>query len=519
MRTRRRKRAATYWIASTILFTLFCAALWFGYVGGVSWIGFSEYHNPKPVVTTNGQNVDSFEVQRAKTLWDWLQLLVIPTVLAAGGFLLNERVKEREASAALDAQREAALQKYFDAVSDLLLRPSSPEITATAATDSKNGERADPWDVEISPIIASLIRARTLTTLTMLDPKRKGSLIRFLLDAYLLQHYPSRKNRPIDLTGADLRDADLTRLSLRNVRLRNVDLTGADLRWCELKDAVVDESTKLDQKWQLVSDVVNRYHTLGRDLRNADLRDAHLGEARLSGFDLRGTNLSGAVLDLAHLDDTKINWRTRLDSKWKLVWQCVNQRDLNVNLEGIDLSRATLSIANFTDKSLARAQLFETDLSFTTLVRTNFEGSTAIWAKFQKSTLTDARLANASLQAADFTEADLQDTNFEKAHCFLAHFEGAKINAAKFTEADCQGANFSKAIADGTSFEQADLRGAAFFDVDLSKARDITSEQLADTLGDAATVLPPTLKRPSHWSGRVLTSEERKALIKARSLT
>jgi hypothetical protein len=62
------------------------------------------------------------------------------------------------------------------------------------------------------------------------------------------------------------------------------------------------------------------------------------------------------------------------------------------------------------------------------------------------------------------------------------------------------------------------MRGAVFFDVDLSEAMDLTSEQLAGTLGDATTVLPSTLRRPNHWSGAVLNSEERKALIKARDV-
>src|SRR5947208_411800 len=79
-----------------------------------------------------------------KTLWDWLQLLIIPAVLALGGYLFtyttsrNERAAtekrtqaEREAAEkraqaerdiSLDNQREAALQVYIDKISELLLR-------------------------------------------------------------------------------------------------------------------------------------------------------------------------------------------------------------------------------------------------------------------------------------------------------------------------------------------------------------------------------------------------------------
>jgi hypothetical protein len=80
---------------------------------------------------------------RGKTLWDWLQLLIIPAVLAVGGYLFNyttsrnerqateQRAQvEREAASkrdqterdiASDNQHEAALQAYIDKISELLL--------------------------------------------------------------------------------------------------------------------------------------------------------------------------------------------------------------------------------------------------------------------------------------------------------------------------------------------------------------------------------------------------------------
>ncbi len=58
---------------------------------------------------------------RGKTIWDWLQLLIIPAVLAVGGYLFNYSTSRNERNAAdrqnqaereitEDNQREAALQ-------------------------------------------------------------------------------------------------------------------------------------------------------------------------------------------------------------------------------------------------------------------------------------------------------------------------------------------------------------------------------------------------------------------------
>src|SRR6266480_3760200 len=74
-----------------------------------------------------------------KTLWDWMQLLFIPVVLAVAGFWFNHRERkaaelrdenerkaavlraEAEQDLALDNQREAALQAYINEISEILL--------------------------------------------------------------------------------------------------------------------------------------------------------------------------------------------------------------------------------------------------------------------------------------------------------------------------------------------------------------------------------------------------------------
>jgi ABC-type multidrug transport system fused ATPase/permease subunit len=56
-----------------------------------------------------------------KTFWDWLQLLIIPAVLAVGGYLFNYTTSRNEQAIASDNQSEAAMKEYFDKMSELLL--------------------------------------------------------------------------------------------------------------------------------------------------------------------------------------------------------------------------------------------------------------------------------------------------------------------------------------------------------------------------------------------------------------
>src|ERR1700730_6499197 len=92
-----------------------------GYQLQWDWTGFN---------ASTGPNVRQY--QPTKTLWDWMQLLIVPTVIAIAVFLLNfamnqneraetKRRTETERDIALDNQHETSLQNYLDRMSDLLL--------------------------------------------------------------------------------------------------------------------------------------------------------------------------------------------------------------------------------------------------------------------------------------------------------------------------------------------------------------------------------------------------------------
>ena len=56
-----------------------------------------------------------------KTLWHWLQLLIIPVVLAVGGYLFDYTTSRTEREVAIDRQRQEAVQTFVDKISELLL--------------------------------------------------------------------------------------------------------------------------------------------------------------------------------------------------------------------------------------------------------------------------------------------------------------------------------------------------------------------------------------------------------------
>lgn len=148
-----------------------------------------------------------------RTLFDWLQLLIIPAVLVVGGFLLNYTTSRTEREIASDKQREDALQAYLDNMSALLLDKNL----------RKSGEDDE---------VRKMARVRTLTILPRLDANRKRSVLQFLHESGLIENGKCI----VDLRGADLRAAILNR----------ADLWGADPRAANLRDADLDIKVDMD---------------------------------------------------------------------------------------------------------------------------------------------------------------------------------------------------------------------------------------------------------------------------------
>lgn len=223
----------------------------------MSWTGFGDYTTP------NGEFV------RGKTLWDWMQLLIIPIFMAAGAIAVNrsekqlelQRAEERaklEREIAADRQQEAALQAYLDRIAELLLKEK--------LRTTKNKE------------VRNVARTRTQSVLRGLDAKRKRLVVLFLHEADLI-----KTPKPIvDLRGADLSYTDLSHVRLTGASLIGVNLSSANLGFTNMMSVA------------LIDADLNRALLNGARLHNANLSCASLIHANL-----RGTNLSHGTKKLS----------------------------------------------------------------------------------------------------------------------------------------------------------------------------------------------------------------------------
>src|SRR5260221_13012734 len=216
------------------LIGLIFAGYWFNW----DWTGFNEHIGPRVP-----------QYQPTKALWDWLQLLIIPLVLAIAALLFNlattrteQKIAaqryEQDRHIALDKQREGLLQTYLDRMSELLLK----EKLRSSAVDAE---------------VRNVARVRTATILFQLDARRIGYVFAFLRESRLISTKPND-------SIVSLNQTNLSKINLSQATLYKADLRGAILR--------------------------------GAILSRADLSEADLSVATLCAADLRGANLSVADL-------------------------------------------------------------------------------------------------------------------------------------------------------------------------------------------------------------------------------
>lgn len=308
------------------------------------WTGFGESYDQDVLTvietaeetpsnkTTTKTTKTTNRLQPAKSLWDWMSLLLAPATLAGLGFWFQssqEKAKrdkedadkkrelaqqQEQAKRDAEQQREQALQAYFDQLSVLLVDKKLGTVLLyqlnTSTDDIDNiidSEVIDTKQAEIDTDAAlNVVKAKTLSLFRAFeqDMPRKANVLSFLGDSGLLIHLK------LDLSSSHWKEANL-----RNVQLSGVNFSGANFKKAQLSRANLREAYLSDaqlNKAQL--NVANLSEAklfgaqlIGAEIRGADLRKADLRRAYLSGADLRGANLSGADLSKADLSEANLS--------------------------------------------------------------------------------------------------------------------------------------------------------------------------------------------------------------------
>lgn len=223
----------------------------------------------------------------SKSLWDWLDLLIVPSVLAVAAFLLNQSERRAEREIAVDKRNQEALEAYLDRASALIFQYVDYRVEEGGAA---------------VPVLKSLDFDLVLTTQThvvlrALDGKRKGQVLQFLANADLISVV-----RPpiVDLAKAELRYVDMIVGNPRDwgadqwsvsLLLRYVNTYFGQTAWSPNLSKINLSGSDLYKAALVLTNLQ------GARLKNAYLREAYLFGANLSEADLTGADLNGAYYD------------------------------------------------------------------------------------------------------------------------------------------------------------------------------------------------------------------------------
>jgi plasmid stability protein len=138
------------------------------------------------------------KIHRGKTLWDWMQLLVIPAMLAVVSLWFSYSNRQSDMATAEQRLQEEKLNAYLAKMEGYIL----------------------DWDLLSSkdqedPAIVQLAQVQTATALRSMDKERRDLVFQFLHDSELIYFVLANASlADIDLNGADLSEAYLVGANL-----------------------------------------------------------------------------------------------------------------------------------------------------------------------------------------------------------------------------------------------------------------------------------------------------------------
>lgn len=254
------------------------------------------------IVTTGGagfaESPPGSSEARQRSLWDWMNLLLIPVVLGLGAFLFNLTLQRQQSRLAREENEtdrdigrernwEETLRHFLDTMQDLVLN---------RGLEHRSDKR-----------VRDIARARTLAAIRALSGSRErlDQVIVFLRESELLDvvtidaggAMQSTESPAITFVQADLRGVDLSGVDLSAVNLKGTDLSKANLQHAFFSGANLEDA-----------------FLTGSELQSAFFTAASFRGALLIGAKLQSAVLEGADLSGATLQDAENVTQEQLDS-------------------------------------------------------------------------------------------------------------------------------------------------------------------------------------------------------------
>lgn len=220
-------------------------------------------------------------VEPAKTLWDWMEFLIVPLFLAIIAIWFNRQQRIAEKRSELEQAHREVLDSYLESMTRFLVDHSL---------------RESPQD----GVVRGIARASTLSAIRRLDGKHRSVILQFLHETGLIR----KGQQVVDLEGADLQNLWLTGFDLRDANLSGADLTRATVSI----DHEPEHVSFLAKPPLVVARIHYMANLAGSALERTRFYQARMGftylaDVKARGVDFRGANLNRSILTGADLEE------------------------------------------------------------------------------------------------------------------------------------------------------------------------------------------------------------------------
>jgi uncharacterized protein YjbI with pentapeptide repeats len=244
-----------------------------------------------PIWTGFGKYDEETDGPRAKTLWDWMDLLIIPLAVGILAWSFKEAEKEKANRSEEERSQNESLDSFIKIMTELIIKHN--------LTNEKSSFES-----------RTIARTRINLAFSNLNKVRKGQVLQFLFESGLIDKTPK-----INILGADIKGAVLDGIVLSQAEIKGVYFNKASIK----------------------SSNLNRTVFTGCDFSGADLSDSLVNET-----DLSYTNLSRAKLK--NMDLTSVNFEGADLTKANLRGSIINQQQLNsiFKKDGIKMTKSKI---------------------------------------------------------------------------------------------------------------------------------------------------------------------------------
>jgi uncharacterized protein YjbI with pentapeptide repeats len=393
--------------------------------------------------TENSSGEVTSEYLPPKTLWDLLELLIVPVILAAGAYWLQHSFKKREQYRLEQQAQEATLQSYLDKVTDLLVKENA-------------------LDSQLGPTERAILRSRTLTAIRTLNGTRKGIIARFLAEADLIVG-----DNPViwgvDLERADLSGADLTNINLSGANLANANLEGAVLHAANMRNAVLLDANLSDVVFHsgeitdsdrdILSPEHRALYTTNRILRIAKKTVTSLGDVEEAFTNIQRDY---RTIDIGLLEEQLAKKKHRREVYLREGRDILEEEILEEVRSGKCKQEAE-DAKRECEEAEKRWEREKSEMNHKMLEDEYALEKEILIAKREMEMFIRADLENAQFVGADLRRADMRRANLKNANLQNADLRGAILINADMTGASLDNADFSNASLSGASLTEKQL--------------------------------------------------------------